>query len=227
MTNRPEMHTADHDQWDQGGYCNSLVIDHDGETATVCGYRQPRVPVAPTVGYARDAFSEEARDRYGSRADAGEAFDALLVKVRADAVRSVTGALEDEQRMRRMDTDHVRDLEAKIAAADAGFQQLHWGCDNEDHRRAYDDLAKALGYQDLEPDRDPETGSMIPCVVCTMSGQVGGTGVCSRACSEALREMYPEDGPEFQPGECQGHDECPAPQHVEGCFATAPRGGVR
>lgn len=37
--NRPDLHTPDHDQWDQGGYCNNLVLDDDG-TATVCGYRR-------------------------------------------------------------------------------------------------------------------------------------------------------------------------------------------
>lgn len=38
----------------------------------------------------------------------------------------------------------------------------------------------------LEPDRDPFTGSMIPCVVCEMSPQVGGTGCCSRECEADL-----------------------------------------
>jgi hypothetical protein len=41
MTNRPDLHTPEHDQWDQGGYCNNLVTDDDG-CGTVCGYRKPR-----------------------------------------------------------------------------------------------------------------------------------------------------------------------------------------
>jgi hypothetical protein len=35
---RPDLHTAAHDDWDQGGYCNALVVDSDG-CGTVCGYR--------------------------------------------------------------------------------------------------------------------------------------------------------------------------------------------
>lgn len=38
---RPDLHTPEHDQWDQGGYCNNLVLDDDG-CGTVCGYRAPR-----------------------------------------------------------------------------------------------------------------------------------------------------------------------------------------
>lgn len=40
---RHDLHRPDHDQWDQGGYCNNLVVDDDG-TATVCGYRKPLDP---------------------------------------------------------------------------------------------------------------------------------------------------------------------------------------
>lgn len=43
---------------------------------------------------------------------------------------------------------------------------------------------------DLEPDRDPNTGSMIPCVLCGMSPQVGGTGFCSPECEAALEQMH-------------------------------------
>lgn len=43
---------------------------------------------------------------------------------------------------------------------------------------------------DLEPDRDPLTGEMIPCVWCEMRPQVGGTGYCSRECKEELEENY-------------------------------------
>lgn len=35
---RPDLHTAAHDDWDQGGYCNALVVDRDG-CGTICGYR--------------------------------------------------------------------------------------------------------------------------------------------------------------------------------------------
>lgn len=33
------------------------------------------------------------------------------------------------------------------------------------------------------------------------------------------------DGEEFRPGECQGHAQCPAEDHIEGCFATARETG--
>ncbi|WP_311245367.1 MULTISPECIES: hypothetical protein [unclassified Microbacterium] len=49
MTDRPEMHTPAHSEWDQGGYCNELVLDHDGETATTCGYRAPRETPTPSA----------------------------------------------------------------------------------------------------------------------------------------------------------------------------------
>jgi hypothetical protein len=39
MTNRPDLHTEKHDNWDQGGYCNALVTDYDG-CGTSCGYRE-------------------------------------------------------------------------------------------------------------------------------------------------------------------------------------------
>lgn len=40
----------------------------------------------------------------------------------------------------------------------------------------------------LEPDRDPLSGEMIPCVVCTMSPQIGGTGLCNQCTEEDLME---------------------------------------
>ena len=43
---------------------------------------------------------------------------------------------------------------------------------------------------DLEPDRDPETGEMVPCVWCGMSPQVGGTGCCSPACEAEMDGWY-------------------------------------
>lgn len=36
--NRPDKHRPDHDNWDQGGYCNELVTDDDG-CGEICGYR--------------------------------------------------------------------------------------------------------------------------------------------------------------------------------------------
>lgn len=41
----------------------------------------------------------------------------------------------------------------------------------------------------IKPDRDPFTGSMIPCVVCTMAPQVGGTGLCATCTPEDLEEL--------------------------------------
>lgn len=95
MSNRPDLHTADHDQWDQGGYCNNLVTDTDG-CGTVCGYRQPRQPLAPNEDRVRLAYAEYANQRYRTlRIDAVEDFNAFLIKVRADAVRNVATAFID------------------------------------------------------------------------------------------------------------------------------------
>lgn len=38
---------------------------------------------------------------------------------------------------------------------------------------------------------DMEDDSTIPCVVCMMAPQRGGTGCCSQECVEALEEAYP------------------------------------
>lgn len=43
-----------------------------------------------------------------------------------------------------------------------------------------------------EDDRDPETGQVVPCVVCGMGPQRGGTGCCSQKCIDALAEAYPQ-----------------------------------
>lgn len=42
-----------------------------------------------------------------------------------------------------------------------------------------------------EVDLDPETGSLVPCVVCGMASQRGGTGCCSEECLASLNEAYP------------------------------------
>lgn len=41
MTTTDARHTDQHDAWDQGGYCNALVADENGDGDT-CGYRQPQ-----------------------------------------------------------------------------------------------------------------------------------------------------------------------------------------
>lgn len=41
---------------------------------------------------------------------------------------------------------------------------------------------------DLEPDRDPVDGRMVPCVSCMAAPQVGGMGVCSPKCEAGLEE---------------------------------------
>lgn len=46
-----EQHTDAHDDWDQGGYCNTLVQDENGD-ADVCGYRKP--PSAPEISARLD-----------------------------------------------------------------------------------------------------------------------------------------------------------------------------
>lgn len=45
----------------------------------------------------------------------------------------------------------------------------------------------------MDDDRDPETGSLVPCVFCGMAPQRGGTGVCSDGCDEALKGAYPDE----------------------------------
>ena len=37
MSDRPDLHTASHEDFDAGGYCNNLVLDADG-SATDCGF---------------------------------------------------------------------------------------------------------------------------------------------------------------------------------------------
>lgn len=38
MADRPDLHTAQHTNFDAGGYCNELVLDSD-QTAAVCGFK--------------------------------------------------------------------------------------------------------------------------------------------------------------------------------------------
>ena len=47
--------------------------------------------------------------------------------------------------------------------------------------------------ENLEIDIDPYDGRMIPCAMCMAAPQVGGTGVCSEECSDAIREWMEED----------------------------------
>lgn len=91
MTNRPEMHRSTHDAWDQGGYCNALVIDHDGETATICGYREPEA-AGPSPEEALAALIAEAEDWPRledkpdiARADAADIITRLAAALRARA----------------------------------------------------------------------------------------------------------------------------------------------
>jgi hypothetical protein len=44
VSDRPDLHTPEHDQWDQGGFCNNLVTDDDG-CGTTCGYQEPWEPL--------------------------------------------------------------------------------------------------------------------------------------------------------------------------------------
>lgn len=34
----------------------------------------------------------------------------------------------------------------KLAALEDAWNMLHWGCDNPDHREAYLEMARILGY---------------------------------------------------------------------------------
>lgn len=54
---------------------------------------------------------------------------------------------------------------------------------------------KAALLAATEPDRDSFTGEFIRCVVCSMSPQYGGTGLCSIECAEAFDEAYPMEPP--------------------------------
>lgn len=56
------------------------------------------------------------------------------------------------------------------------------------------DLAALAAATEPDWDWNEDLGmeTMIPCVVCSMGPQCGGTGCCSVACVEALFEMYPE-----------------------------------
>lgn len=50
-----EQHTDAHDDWDQGGYCNTLVRDENGD-GVVCGYRQGSPPSpAPEIAVKVDS----------------------------------------------------------------------------------------------------------------------------------------------------------------------------
>lgn len=84
---RPELHKPDHDAWDQGGYCNELVLDHDGESATICGYRTPRAPYTPSLDTARNnyASSRNMADIGVDPLAAFDEFDRMIAKVRAEA----------------------------------------------------------------------------------------------------------------------------------------------
>lgn len=81
-----EPHTEKHDNWDQGGYCNALVQDANGDADT-CGYRRP---YAETVA-AESATFEATRTGLAStiwtasRADEGT-ISATGADVVADAV---------------------------------------------------------------------------------------------------------------------------------------------
>lgn len=46
MSDRPDLHTDDHENFDAGGYCNNLVLDADG-TATDCGFYNGEPTTSP------------------------------------------------------------------------------------------------------------------------------------------------------------------------------------
>lgn len=92
---RADLHTDSHEKWDQGGYCNNLVVDHDG-TGVVCGYRETRTPVAPPEERVRLAYAQLVSVRYGTlRKDAVADFNAFIAKTKADAIRDVATGFID------------------------------------------------------------------------------------------------------------------------------------
>jgi hypothetical protein len=119
-----------------------------------CGKSQQEVPASDIFTWGESSDCAAAVGLRGDELIAAANRLAITDRISSEPVVAmltrVTGALEDEKRMRRMDTDHVRDLEEKIAAVDAGFQQLHFACSNPDHAEAYQSIAAALGYAQEE-----------------------------------------------------------------------------
>ena len=87
MSYRPDLHTTGHDQRDQGGYCNNLVLDDDG-CGVVCGYRSPHEPRTPTKTVGAGGYE----DHHGQ-------WDRMIAQVRAEMVEYVAQIATDTLRM--------------------------------------------------------------------------------------------------------------------------------
>lgn len=107
--NRPDLHTSQHDQWDQGGYCNNLVIDDDG-SGTVCGYRAPS-DHTPSVNCFREFYAVES-DGAISLDEARAEFDRMIEAVRAEEREKAAQIAE------KTETTEWFGLNAKMRAAD-------------------------------------------------------------------------------------------------------------
>lgn len=57
-----------------------------------------------------------------------------------------------------------------------------------------DTLSRLAAASEPDQDWNEDLGmpTMIPCVVCSIGPQYGGSGFCSVKCAEDLFEMYPE-----------------------------------
>lgn len=90
---RPYLHTAEHDMWDQGGYCNALVTDEDG-CGDVCGYQRPVLRPAgvlplPPGHFMGEPVPQVSPNRY-------EIADALLIAKGYQEVEWLEHALHAE-----------------------------------------------------------------------------------------------------------------------------------
>lgn len=82
------MHTDKHDKWDQGGYCNNMVTDHDG-SGTTCGYRK----APPALHDEGEVRAREAR-RYEESIRATNAYAADL-SARLEDAEAVVADLKE------------------------------------------------------------------------------------------------------------------------------------
>lgn len=118
-----EQHTDAHDDWDQGGYCNALVQDENGD-GDICGYRKPldaseisvrldtRVPVGAscvlTTGNDMEAHATWFNEGYEAAVAQGLADDPTLAEdwlneQRKKAMEAAVAALHLEESQHRFD----------------------------------------------------------------------------------------------------------------------------
>lgn len=77
-----DRHTDQHDAWDQGGYCNALVLDENGD-GDVCGYRKPT-----DATLSPDVRAKALADEYTQLAE-----QAQHIKDRQDEIKTILADL--------------------------------------------------------------------------------------------------------------------------------------